>query len=214
MLVKHFMSPKIITIPQEMTCYDAYRMLREHKIRRAPVTGKKEKLVGIISERDLLRILPGTAAQASTTAGEAGMEITVEKVMSKELHILFPYDHLDKAVAMMLKYKIGGIPVVDKEDNLEGILTESDIFKALWGFFSYTGGTRLLFQEAMGSQQEHTDPIALCNEYECIVNALLRHHLPEGSSMYYLCIEGDRAQELIEALRRDAFKVLLVEQNE
>jgi len=214
MLVKHFMSRKVITIPQEMTCFEAYRTLQGHKIRRAPVTGKKDRLVGIISERDLLRILPGTPAQASTKAGEAGMDTTVDKVMITQLHSLFPFDHLDKAVAMMLKHKIGGIPVVDQEMNLEGIITESDIFKALWGFFSYSGGTRLLFQEGMGSKKEHLDPIALCNETKCVVNALLRHRLAEESTMYYLCIEGEKVQELIEALREDEYKVLLVQRNE
>ena len=214
MLVKHFMSQNVVTLPQEMTCYEAYHKLREHKIRRAPVTGKNEKLIGIVSERDLLRILPGTTAQASTEAGEAGMDITVNRVMSTELLCLFPYDHLDKAVAMMLKYKIGGIPVVDRENNLEGIITESDIFKALWGFFSYPGGTRLLFQEAMGEKKEHLDPIALCNEYKCSVCAFLRHRLPEENNMYYLCVEGEKVQELIDTLREDSFMVLLVDQNE
>ncbi len=115
------------------------------KVRRAPVV-QNNKLIGIVSERDLLRVMPGTCAQASTTAGEAGMDLPVRDIMRTEVITLSPSDHLKKAASIMLTHQIGGLPVVQGK-QLKGIITESDIFKAFYGILTAPRGWTILFEE-------------------------------------------------------------------
>ena len=63
MLVRNFMVSDVVTLSPDQTCHAALQELQRCKVRRAPVV-QNNKLVGIVSERDLLRVLPGTCAQA------------------------------------------------------------------------------------------------------------------------------------------------------
>ena len=212
MIVRHFMAVNVLTISPSLSCLEAYRKLKQRNVRRAPVMDRS-RIVGIVSERDLLRILPGTPMQASTEAGEAGMDVLVENVMARDVKTLHPIDHLNKAAAMMIKHKIGGFPVVDG-NKLKGIITESDIFKALWGILSPGRGCSIVFEEPPGIKDEFiTDYVKLCQEHGCQIYALLRYPRPKGRSLYYLSIEGEGTDGLINALWASSCKVMLVERN-
>ena len=69
MLVRNFMVSDVVTLSPDQTCQAALQELQRCKVRRAPVV-QNNKLVGIVSERDLLRVMPGTCAQASTEPAE------------------------------------------------------------------------------------------------------------------------------------------------
>ena len=80
MLVRHFMTRAPITLSPDKSCGDALQTFRRNRIRRAPIV-KDDAVVGIVSERDLLRVLPGTVAQSSSEAGKASMDTTVGQVV-------------------------------------------------------------------------------------------------------------------------------------
>ena len=82
MLVRHFMTRSPITLSPDKSCGDALQTMRRNRIRRAPII-KDDVLVGIVSERDLLRVLPGTVAQSSSEAGKASMDTPVSQVMKR-----------------------------------------------------------------------------------------------------------------------------------
>ena len=144
MLVRYFMTKTPIALSPDKSCGDALQTLRRNRIRRAPVV-KGDRLVGIISERDLLRVLPGTVAQTTSEAGKACRDTPVSQIMKKNLTTLQPNDHLDTAARLMLQHKIGGIPVLEN-GKLQGIITESDIFKAIWQTLSAGRGFRIIFE--------------------------------------------------------------------
>ena len=119
MLVRHFMASDVVTLSPDQTCHEALQALQRCKVRRAPVV-QNNKLVGIVSERDLLRVMPGTCAQASTIAGEAGMDLPVRDIMRTKVITLSPSDHLKQAASIMLKHQIGGVPVVQGGGSSKG----------------------------------------------------------------------------------------------
>ena len=81
------MTSDVFTLSPAQLCHEALTEFRSRKIRRAPVM-ENGRLVGIVSERDLLHILPGTCGQASTPAGEDGMALPVRNIMVTDVATL------------------------------------------------------------------------------------------------------------------------------
>jgi acetoin utilization protein AcuB len=208
MFVRDFMTREVFTLSPDQTCLASLRELRQRHIRRAPVLDRN-RLVGIVSERDLFHILPGTPAQTSTEAGEATLDIPVKHVMTSRPKTLHPNDHLQAAARLMLEHKIGGVPVVEG-DTLKGIITESDIVRALWRILSSETGCRLLLEESRDTDTGLMDYAERCRKHGCRLKSLLRYPRPEGGSIYYLCIEGEETDALIDDLWSESTKVLSV----
>ena len=129
-LVKDWMTSSPIVIEAEMTLPRAHRLMKENSIRRLPVV-QDGKLVGIITLGDLREAGPSDASALSLyELNYLLANLVIERVMTKDpLHIQ-PETTLHDAAEMMLKNKIGGLPVV-KDGELVGIITETDIFRVV-----------------------------------------------------------------------------------
>jgi len=129
MLVHERMSKQPITITEDMPINGALKVMRDEKVRRLPVLSKKGKLVGIISERDLLYASPSPATSLSIhELHYLVSKITVDEVMTRDVLTVTEYTPLEDAARIMADNKIGGLPVV-RDGKLVGIITESDLFK-------------------------------------------------------------------------------------
>jgi CBS domain-containing protein len=208
-LVRHFMTSDLFTLSPDQTCREAIAEFKRRKIRRAPVV-ENGRLIGIVSERDLLRVMPGTCGQASTAAGEDGMALPVRNIMSTDIATLGPNDHLAKAASLMLKRRIGGVPVV-QEGKLSGIITESDVFKALYVILSSGSGSIVIFEEPALVAQANHDYARLCLKHGCRMHTFLRYPKPNGSAMYYLCLEGKNVDAFVRELWTMANQVVWAE---
>ena len=208
MLVRHFMTRTPITLTPDKSCGDALQTLRRNRIRRAPVV-KGDQIVGIVSERDLLRVLPGTVAQTSSEAGKTSLDTPISQIMKKELKMLRPNDLLDSAARLMLQHKIGGIPIVDN-GKLQGIITESDIFKAIWKILSSDKGVRIVLENPRDAQKAPIDFMSLCEIHGCRVQAFLRFPRPREGDICYLRVEGENVEGLIDELWSKSCQVISV----
>ncbi len=129
MLVKDRMSRHPITVTTDVRIDEALKMMRDNKIRRLPVVDKNGRLVGIVSEMDLLYASPSPATSLSVYEIHYLMaRITVQDVMTKEVISIEEDTPLEEAARIMVDNKIGGLPVV-RNDTLVGIITETDLFK-------------------------------------------------------------------------------------
>jgi acetoin utilization protein AcuB len=203
------MTSDLFILSPDQVCHAALVEFRRRKIRRAPVM-ENAQLVGIVSERDLLRVLPGTCGQASTLAGEDGMELPVRNIMVTDVVTLGPNDHLAKAASLMLKRRIGGVPVVH-EGKLKGIITESDVFKALYAILTSSGGSIVIFEEPSQAAQANHDYVRLCLKLGCRIHTFLRYPKPNGGSMYYLSLEGKNVDAFVRELWAMANQVVWAE---
>lgn len=211
MLVRHYMTSDLFTLSPDQTCHEALAEFKRRKIRRAPVV-ENGRLVGIVSERDLLRVLPGTCGQASTIAGEDGMELPVRNIMGTDVVTLGLNDHLAKAASLMLKRRIGGVPVVH-EGKLKGIITESDVFKALYVILTSGAGFIVIFEEPAQTAQGNHDYAKLCLKHGCRIHTFLRYPKPNGSAMYYICLEGKNVDAFVRELWAMANQVVWAEKS-
>ncbi len=213
MLVRYFMSPKVISLSPEQTCLEALKCLKKHSIRRAPVLHDKQ-LVGMVGEMDLYRALPRNIMQAGEEDAETGIDKPVRHIMVTEIQVVTPNTHVEKAARLMLKYKIGGLPVM-KDGQIEGIITESDIFKALWGILSFEASCRiLLFDKEHNVSKVPNDYMELCHKHHCIVNTFISYAKPEGGHMHYLCVQGRGVEALIKDLWKCPCDIVLIEREE
>jgi len=127
--VKEWMNPNPITAPSQTTIPDAYWLMVKNKIRRLLVVDN-EKLTGIVTIDDLRQKIPvSTFAIDAVRANDILANCPIRKVMSRDL-ITTPQElPLVKAAKIMLENDISTLPVMVGE-NLVGIITESDIFRA------------------------------------------------------------------------------------
>jgi acetoin utilization protein AcuB len=132
------MSTQVVTVFADDDRGDALVKMSEHGVRRLPVvkTVSGETLViGVVSDRDIR-----LAAQSPFLHGEVRgivdqlRELRVGDVMTTDPVTVFPDAPVASAAELMLRNKIGGLPVVDQEEGkpyLVGMLTRSDLLRHL-----------------------------------------------------------------------------------
>jgi CBS domain-containing protein len=128
-LVRDWMTREVITISPKTTLSEAHHLMITKNIRRLPVL-KNKRLVGIITRGDIR----GAEASGATSLNIWELnyilaKLDVRKIMTPQPITISPEAILAEAAQVMLKHKISGLPVVDKQGNLVGIITESDIFR-------------------------------------------------------------------------------------
>lgn len=129
MLVKERMSRQVITIHPNLPMQDALNLMRKEKIRRLPVVNKQGRLIGIVSENDLLHASPSDATSLSVWELNYLLhKTTVAQIMTKNVISISEDTPIEEAARIMADNKIGGLTVV-REDKVVGIITETDLFK-------------------------------------------------------------------------------------
>jgi CBS domain-containing protein len=132
LLVRDVMHGEVATLRRNDKLVIADDVMRLGRIRHMPVVDEDEAgVVGVVSQRDLFRGALTSAFGYGEVARRRVMQtISVKEVMSSPVITIGPGAALAEAAALMLKKKIGCLPVVE-DDKLVGILTESD-FVALY----------------------------------------------------------------------------------
>lgn len=127
--VSELMTPHPITIAHNQTVGKAMELMARHDIRRLPVT-KDGKLVGIISDRDLRQMGGRPSLKLhKTDQDDAYLQLPVEEAMTLNVITIREHQTVQDAITSMVKNKISGLPVVDREGTLVGILSEQDVLK-------------------------------------------------------------------------------------
>lgn len=135
MLVGERMTPRPITVTEDTSLPEALELMRKEKIRRLPVLDKHGKLVGIVTELDLLRASPSPATTLSIYEMPYLLsKVKMREIMTREVITVTEDTPIEEAARIMADHKIGGLPVM-RGDKLVGIITETDIFKLMLELF-------------------------------------------------------------------------------
>ena len=140
MFVKEWMSRGLITVAPNATLDEALKLMETNKIRRLPVVDGG-KLVGIVTERDLMKVSPSPATTLSKYELNYILEkIIIKDIMSKKLYTINQNSTIEEAALILFNEKIGGIPVVEDSGAIVGVITETDLFKAFVNIMGLTEG--------------------------------------------------------------------------
>jgi len=219
MLVKNWMSKNVITADVNASMQDAMKLLKENDIRMLPVT-KKGRLVGILTDRDLKR---ASASDATTLEVHELLylltRIKVKDLMTKNPITVPPEFTVEETARVLLDHKISGVPVVDSQGNVAGVITQTDIFRVL---ISLTGigneGIQFGFKvdDRPGSIKEVADII---REFGGRMVSILTSYdgVPEGYRKVYIrmrSIERSKLQKLTDKLREKAALLYMIDHRE
>lgn len=129
--VSKYMAPQVVSISPDVGIREAFFIMKENSIRHLPIVDEQKRLVGIISDRELRR--PNWVDEAQDIAHVYYLDnaMHVKDVMIENVHVLHTYDTLSKAVELLLEHGIGAAPVLDKTDELVGMLSAIDLLRAL-----------------------------------------------------------------------------------
>lgn len=128
-LVKNWMSKDVITLKPDATLPEAHKLMMTEEIRRLPVVGEDGRLLGIVTLGDIRGAEPSTATILSVwELNYLLAKLTLEKIMTANPITIPVESTIGQAARMMLENRISGLPVVNRDGKLVGIITESDIF--------------------------------------------------------------------------------------
>jgi len=158
MLVNERMTHNPITVREDTSLYDALKIMHDNNVRRLPVLSKEGKLVGIVSEKDLLYASPSPATSLSVwEINYLTSKIRVSDLMTEEVITICEDCPMEEAARIMVDSKIGGLPVM-RDDQLVGIITETDLFK--------------IFLELLGAREQGTRFTLLAPEKKGMLAAI------------------------------------------
>jgi len=127
-LVKDVMTANPITIDPNQPVLEALLVMYQRDIRRLPVM-EGGKLVGIISDRDIKQTM-GRPALVSRQAGEEPeLKLSIRDVMTQNLITVSQDDDLKDAIELLVENKISGLPVVDQDQKLVGVISAIDVLR-------------------------------------------------------------------------------------
>ncbi|NOZ50737.1 MAG: CBS domain-containing protein [Chloroflexi bacterium] len=130
-LVRNIMSQPPIVVGWDAPILEASALMESSDIRRLPVVNGNRQVIGIISLGDVREACSVYTITSPYAPEQDEIVLAVDEVMSTPVHTVRTGDDLLVAVRLMLKHKIGGIPVVDEDLRPVGMITESDIFRLL-----------------------------------------------------------------------------------
>ena len=126
--VKDFMTSNLETLSPEHRLLDADLLIRRSGVRHLPVVVDGDRLVGLLTDRDVRRYAPSILNSTPDEYNEIFEKTVVDKVMTKEVTTIPPDLPLGEAAAMLYTLHRGCLPVVD-DGRLVGIITRRDILR-------------------------------------------------------------------------------------
>lgn len=130
MLVRERMSHPVISVKPDVPILDALKLMQRERIRRMPVI-QDGKMLGIVSDKDLIHAAPSDATSLSVwEINYLVSKIHVKDVMTTHVLSVTEDTPIEEAARIMADNKIGGLPVVS-DGGVVGLITETDLFKIL-----------------------------------------------------------------------------------
>ncbi|WP_338472054.1 acetoin utilization AcuB family protein [Niallia sp. XMNu-256] len=128
MIVEEIMTTNLITLNEEQTISEAHKLMHLHKIRHIPILDNKDRLIGLVSDRDVRDALPSILIDIEKEKDV--LHLPIKKIMKTNLITGHPLDFVEEIGAIFYEHKIGCLPIV-RDHQLVGLITTSDLLHSL-----------------------------------------------------------------------------------
>jgi acetoin utilization protein AcuB len=158
------MTRKVITVTPDDGIFKAQELMAANKIRHLPVIESENRLIGVVTDRDIRSALPYKFFKESPSEEEKKnfAELKIKDIMTQNPITISPTYTLQDALLMIQDARVGALPVVDENGILSGIISVRDLLRA---FINVLGigepGTLLciLAEEKVGQLKQIVDAI-------------------------------------------------------
>ena len=199
MLVKDWMTPAPLTVSPDTPVLEALKLLKERGFRRLPVVDGA-KLLGIVTDKDLKDAMPSKATTLSVWEMNYLLsKLVVREVMAHPVMTAHADESLENAAVRMQEHKIAGLPVVDGNGALVGILTITDVLRALVTVLGLReGGKRVTvtMPDVPGSLERAAGAIKPSN-----IVSVATAGQSGGKRQFVMRVTGDGVDDVLERLR-------------
>lgn len=116
---QEIMNKQLITLREDLSVEEAWELIKNHEIKHYPIIGAEGKLLGLLSEGEILR-------QLQIGKGKKLKEITGAETLCAD-----PETELSDILDVFSAEKIEAVPIVDKKEKIVGILTQNDLIQTM-----------------------------------------------------------------------------------
>lgn len=210
MFVRDFMTANPVVVSPDTPIQEALKLMKDHGFGRLPVCSDG-KLVGILTEADVMKVSPSPATTLSVyEINYLVSKVKVSEAMTKSPVTVSPDDTVEYAVLVMRDNKIGGVPVIDG-DKLVGIITESNVFEALIEMLGFRrAGVRITIDvpDKVGVIAQIAD---LIKQHGVSIISLATYTKPESDlASLVVRVATDDASSIVSAVEEIGYKVVHV----
>nr|WP_276933488.1 CBS domain-containing protein [Globicatella sulfidifaciens] len=200
MYVKNYMTTNLIVVGPEASMIDANDLMKQHNINRLPVV-ENERLVGLITRSIIAENSPSGATSLSKFEINYLLDKTkVKDIMEKQVIQISP-DHLLEEAAVIMRNSNIGVLVVSENNQIKGIITDKDIFRAFADISGYNiPGSSVVVavqQDRRGVIEEIGDALL---ESDSNLTNLVVYHTEDGIRVV-IHIDSDNPSDLVEKLK-------------
>jgi acetoin utilization protein AcuB len=205
MYVKLWMKKDVVVVNQEQSLVEADMVMRQHSIRRLPVVDADNKLVGILTRQDIMKARPIDSTQDNEGLG---VQAPISAFMTTSPITVDPMEPLEAVTQILRQNKIGGVPVVERDGKLVGILTESDICQAVIDLLGAgENGARIELQVGKTTRELY-EAFEIFKDFEMLVISVAVYpNYSEKHQLLTIRVQGDEMQTMVDTLWKSGCKV-------
>ncbi len=132
MFVDKSMTRKVIAISPDTIILEARETMKENGIRHLPVVDAENRLLGIVTDRDIRSAMPSVLLDDadSNEVRKRLARVTVKEIMTPDPVTIPPHYTIQDALLLIQKTRVGAFPVVDETGRLTGIVSIRDLLRA------------------------------------------------------------------------------------
>ncbi len=214
MFIDKSMTRDVISVVKEAGVLEAHELMRRHEIRHLPVVDADDRLIGIVTDRDIRSAMPYelTKKLDSDEDEESRKRVermTVGDIMTTSVIKITPTDTIQDALLLVQMHKVGALPVVDDDGHLKGFLSVRDLLRAFVNVLGIgTPGTLvgILMEERVGQLKKIVD--AITEEGISFGSVLVaRHWEPDKRAVFAYLLTQD-TRRVKKKLTEMGFKML------
>lgn len=210
MHVGFIMRRDLVTVPPDTSLVKARDLIAEKRIEHLLVVDKNNKLIGIVSDRDLKQAWASSATTLS--AHELNYllkQLTVDTVMAKKIMTVTPGTTIERAGRIMQENRISALPVME-DDKLVGIITTTDVMGVLLEALGIDGESArfvVLVEDRVGMMAEVS---RILKDEQINIRSLITWPEKAHPGIYQIVLRVSAAngEKAVSALTKAGFKVL------
>lgn len=209
MLVKAFMTPVVVTVREDQSMLEAREIMRGKKLNSLPVVDDLKRVRGIITAEDIGKASPSDASTLSRYEANYLLgRLKVRDIMSRMVITVDAEDTIEYVAYKLYKHKVNALPVVDENNKLVGIISQTDIFRAFVEIMSMDRScTRITFNasDKVGVIAEVSN---LFKEADINIISVVSRQLEEGSAEVVVRADlSKHGMAIIECIREAGYEI-------